>query len=116
MIKAATALLPVVALMLIAAAPKQAFVTNTPMPDFPPAVSAPAPALAPQAYVTAPTPNQDAFGPTTRASNAASVGPGLFTRRDQYRGEGLSASSSAQAEQDRRVKPGAGIKLSVPID
>ena len=116
MIKAATVSLPVLALLLAAAAPKQVFVTNTPMPNFSPATSAPAPIAAPQGYVTAPTPNQDAIGPTARASTDASVGPGLFTRRDQYRGEGLSASSSAQVEQDRRVKPGAGIKLSVPIE
>ena len=116
MTKAGTALLPVVALLAMAAAPKQAFVTNTPMPDFPSQTTAPAPVVVPPGYITAPTPNQDAFGPTARASKDASVGPGLFTRRDQYRGEGISASSSAQAEQDRRVKPGAGIKLSVPID
>ena len=112
----APAFLPVVALLVMAAAPKQAFVTNTPMPDFPTRPSAPATAAAPSGYVTAPTPDQDAFGPTARASNDASVAPGLFTRRDQYRGEGISASSSAQAEQDRRVKPGAGIKLSVPLE
>lgn len=107
--------LPLAALLAMGAAPRSSFVTATPMPDFTPPPRGPAPATAPPGYVAAPTPDQDAFGPRARASNETSVGPGLFTRRDQYRGEGLSPSSSTQIEQERRVKPGAGIKLSVPL-
>lgn len=69
----------------------------------------------PDRFTAAPTPDHDASAPTTRASNEATVAPGFFTRRDQYRGEGLSPSFSAQAEQDRRAKPGAGINLRMPI-
>ena len=111
------ALVPVVALLAMGAAPQRSFVTATPMPDFAPQRLPPRGPVTttPPGYDTAPTPNQDAFAPTTRASKDSSVSPGLFTRRDQYRGEGLSAASSAQTEQDRRAKPGAGIKLSVPL-
>ena len=99
----------------MAAAPRGSIVPGTPMPSFAPPPARPDPTAAPPGYVTAPTPNQDAFGPTTRQSSETSVAPGLFTRRDQYRGEGLSPSSSTQADQDRRAKPGAGIKFNMPL-
>ena len=96
------------------AGPTSSFTTNTPMPSFSPAPARPAPA-SPQAFTTAPTPNQDVNAPSTRASDATSVSPGFFSRRDQYRGEGLSPSSSAQTQQDRRAVPGAGISLTTPL-
>jgi hypothetical protein len=90
---------------------------NTAMPEFSTSIRKPPPSMPPPppGFTTAPTPDSDAFAPTVRASKDASVGPGIFNRRDQYRGEGLSSSSSAQIEQDRRVMPGAGIKLSMPL-
>ena len=102
--------------LLMGAGPVNSFVTATPMPDFTPPAKRPPAATAPPGYITAPTPNQDASAPQARASKDASVGPGIFTRRDQYRGEGLSPASSAQTEQDRKAKPGAGFKLSMPQD
>ena len=115
--KKQTALLPFVALLAMAASPKTSIVMAPGMPDFTPTRQPPSQATVvnPEGYSAAPTPDQDAFAPTSKASNATSVAPGLFTRRDQYRGEGLSPSSSAQTEQDRRAKPGAGIKFSVPL-
>ena len=101
------------ATMLGGAGPTNSFSTNTPMPSFT-APARPAPA-APQAFTTAPTPNQDVDAPTVRGSDATSVSPGLFYRHDQYRGEGLSANSSAQTQQDRRATPGAGINLVTPL-
>lgn len=111
------AFLPIMALLAMAAAPRGSFVTATPMPDFTPPPQTPVQGTTrtTPGYDTAPTPNQDAFAPTARASRDSSFAPGLFSRRDQYRGEGLSPASSAQTEQERRVKPGAGIKLSVPL-
>jgi hypothetical protein len=101
---------------LAGAAPATSFTTNAPMPDFGPPLRRPAPVVtAPGAFTTAPTPNQDAGAPQTRASTDASVSPDLFSRHDQYRGEGYSPSSSAQIEQDRRVRPGAGISLRMPL-
>ncbi len=108
--------LPLVALLAMGAAPPSGFITATPMPDFPTTRRSPPPAAAtPPGYTYAPTPDQDAFAPQSKASSDTSVAPGLFTRSDQYRGQGLSSSSSAQIEQERRVKPGAGIKLSMPL-
>lgn len=67
-------------------------------------------------YDLAPTPNRDLDVPAgPRAKAAPQLAPGLFTRSEQYRGEGFSAGSTAQAEQERRVRPGAGFKLRVPL-
>ncbi len=67
-------------------------------------------------YDLAPTPNRDLDVPTSpRAKAAPQLAPGLFTRSEQYRGEGFSAGSTAQAEQERRVRPGAGFKLRLPL-
>ena len=67
-------------------------------------------------YDPAPTPNRDIDAPQDpRASNAPELAPGIFTRGQQYRGEGYSAGSSAQAEQERRARPGAGFKLRLPL-
>ena len=108
--------LPFVALLAMGAAPPSGFITATPMPNFPATRRSPPPtASTPPGYTSAPTPDQDSFAPQSKASNDTSVAPGLFTRSDQYRGEGISAASSAQTEQDRKAKPGAGIKLSMPL-
>ena len=67
-------------------------------------------------YDLAPTPNRDLdvpAGPPVKAT--PQLAPGLFTRSEQYRGEGFSAGSTAQAEQERRVRPGAGFKLRLPL-
>ena len=106
-------------LLSMAAAPRQAI--NT-MPYVPPVIAVPQQTLAtpamptmPPNFEAAPTPNMDASGPITRASKDTSVGPTLFNRRDQYRGESLAAMNSAQIEQERRVMPGAGFSLSMPL-
>ncbi len=104
-----------VGLAAAAASPPPNLIPTTPMPDFT-TQARPAPAIAaPSGYTAAPTPNSDAQAPSTRASKDASLAPGFFSRRDQYRGEGLSPGSSAQIEQDRRAKPGAGINLTMPL-
>ncbi len=67
-------------------------------------------------YTPAPTPNRDELPPSgPRASTAPTVGPGLFTRGQQYRGEGYSEGSTAQAEQEKRARPGAGFRLRMPL-
>ena len=67
-------------------------------------------------YEPAPLPNRDVDAPIgPRASTATSVAPSLFTRPDQYRGEGYSRGSSAQTEQERRLRPGAGFNLRMPL-
>ncbi len=67
-------------------------------------------------YDVAPTPNRDIDGPQApRAGNSPELAPGLFTRGQQYRGEGYSPGSSAQSAQERRAQPGAGFKLRLPL-
>ncbi len=67
-------------------------------------------------YDPAPTPNRDIDAPQgPRAGNSPELAPSLFTRGQQFRGDGYSAGSTAQAEQERRARPGAGFKLRLPL-
>lgn len=67
-------------------------------------------------YDLAPTPNRDLDGPQApRASRSPELAPSLFNREQQYRGDGFSAGSSPQVEQERRLRPGAGFKLRLPL-
>lgn len=85
--------------------------TLLPVPPRPLATTPPASPFEP-----APLPNRNVESPSgPRASNAPSVAPSLFTRSDTYRGDGYSRGSTAQTEQERRVKPGAGFNLRVPF-
>jgi len=110
---------PLLALPLLAAAPTQKQLTlAVPLNDgalLNPGGPAPLPTTSPPAFTPAPTPNRDIGLAIPRASNAPSVSPSLFTRSDQYRGEGFSPNSTAQIDQERRVKPGAGLSLHVPL-
>ena len=73
--------------------PRSSFVTATPMPDFTPsAARGPTPALAPPGYAAAPDAGSGCLRPQGAAHRTKPPShPGLFTRRDQYRGEGLSS-------------------------
>ena len=110
----AAVLLPLAGLLVAGASPPPNLVPSVPLPSFTTRAPAPPPS-SPPGFTAAPTPNDDVYAPVTRASKDTSVAPGFFTRHDQYRGEGLSPGSSAQTEQDRRAKPGAGISLSMPL-
>ena len=82
-----------------------------PLPPTPPGVAGAEPN-----YDLAPTPNRDLDVPAgPHAKAAPELAPGFFSRSEQYRGEGFSSGSSAQAEQERRVRPGAGFKLHLPF-
>ena len=84
--------------------------SSLPVPPSPPANAAPS------KYQPAPTPNRDVeLGPPAKPGTAPSVAPSLFTRQDQYRGEGFGKGSTAQSEQDKRVRPGAGLSLHLPL-
>lgn len=111
--------LPAFSLLLIAAAPQQrGFIVAVPeQPGFsfgnrPSTQSVPpASGLRP-----APLPNRDVEGPAQeRAGTEAHVAPTVLQRSDTYRGEGFSRGSTAQAEQERRSKPGAGFNVKVPF-
>ena len=115
-------LLPLLALPLLAASPPQRGLSLQalppsaspllPLPPTPPTPPARAPA---REFDPAPLPNRDVEPLGPRASGAPSVGPSLFTRSDQYRGEGYSKGSTAQSDQERRLKPGAGFSLRMPF-
>ena len=106
-----------VALPLMAAAADRGFSltvpapgSSLPVPPFPPA-NAP-----PSKFQPAPTPNRDVeLGPPPKPGTAPSVAPSLFTRQDQYRGEGFGKGSTAQSDQEKRVRPGAGLSLHLPL-
>ena len=114
-------ILPLLARPLLAASPPQRGLslqvpppasssTLLPLPPTPPA------RVPTQTFDPAPLPNRDVDGPLApRASGAPSVAPSLITRSDQYRGEGYSRGSTAQAEQERRLRPGAGFNLRMPF-
>ncbi len=112
--------LPILAMAAIAAPPPrrgsvlqaQPF-TSLPAPPAPPRR---APVQQFKDFEPAPIPNRDLGAPLgPPASATPQVSPGLFTRSDQYRGDGFSQGSTAQTEQDRRVLPGAGFKLRLPL-
>ena len=83
------------------------------LPPAPP----PQPALrAPGDYQPAPTPNRDYEAPSgPRPSNAPQLAPGLFTRKDVYRGEGFSRGSTSESDTEKRVKPAPGFSLRMPL-
>ena len=81
-----------------------------------PVPSTPRASPAPREFQPAPLPNRDYEGPAgPRASNSAELTPGLFTRKELYRGEGYSPGSSSEADTDRRAKPAAGFNLRMPL-
>ncbi len=93
----------------------QAVPQRSPLLPLPPAPPSGGASSVPN-YDLAPTPNRDLDAPVgPRASTAPELAPGLFTRGQQYRGEGYSAGSTAQSEQERRLRPGAGFKLRLPL-
>ena len=109
------AIWPMIGVLTMAASPPPHMTPAAQMPQqFLTAPPAPTPAETPPGFTAAPTPN-DLSAPITPASKDTKVGPGFFTRKDQYRGEGISAGSSAQIEQDRRAMPGAGINITMPL-
>lgn len=107
----------VAGLLAMAAAPQGGgFSITTPAPTFAVPPQQLGKSAAPSGFAPAPLPNRDAAtpaGPT--GSSSASLSPSVFTRGDQYHGEGLSASSSVQSDQERRAKPGAGFNLKMPL-
>ncbi len=70
----------------------------------------------PRVFQPAPTPNRDLYAPLgPRSSNAAELGPELYTRKDTYRGEGMTQGSSNETSVDRRARPAPGFSLRMPL-
>jgi hypothetical protein len=109
------------ALPLVAAAPQpNKFSLGMPAVGGPllpvgPQASLSTPARGP-VYEPAPLPNRDVSAPSAaRNSNEPTLAPTLFTTKNQYRGDGFAPNSTAQTEQEKRVKPGAGFSLHMPL-
>ncbi len=67
-------------------------------------------------FEPAPLPNRDLSAPRQASAPAeTSLAPTLFTQREQFRGDGFSRGSTAQGEQERRLRPGAGFALHMPL-
>ncbi len=102
--------------MLLAAASPSGYNLQVPAPGsglpVPPAPPAAGP---PSKFQPAPTPNRDVELAKPRASNETTVAPSLFTRPNEYHGDGFSKGSTVQSEQERRVKPAAGFSLHMPL-
>lgn len=110
------ALLVVIAPLLAAAARDRELNLQVPAsPSGLPLPPAPSRSGPPARFQPAPTPNRDVELAPPPASTAPSLAPTLFTRPDQYRGDGFNKGSTAQSEQEKRVKPGAGFSLHMPL-
>lgn len=106
--------------LLMAASPPRGFdmqaAPASPLLPVPPTPPPRAPSEAMQGYAPAPTPNRDVDAPLgPRAGDDARLSPTIINRRNQYRGEALDPTSSAQAEQERKLMPGAGFSLRMPL-
>lgn len=106
----------VLAVPLIAAAPMQPPLTLAVPTDGGFLLGAPALPRRVPSFQPAPLPNRELSTPQgARASNEPSVAPTLFTTRTQFRGDGFSPGSTAQSEQEHKLRPGAGISLHMPF-
>lgn len=97
------ALTPALTLLLLAAPLAAARAAGTPPP-----------ANAPN-YEPAPVPDENLYAPQKAASEDPELRPALFRPRTQFRGNGFSPGSTSQSYEERRVIPGAGVNLSVPL-
>ncbi len=101
---------------LMAASPRKQPLTLAVPPDGGFSLTAPATPGAAPPFQLAPLPNRDLSTPQgPRASNEPTLAPTLFTTRTQFRGDGFSPGSTAQSEQERKLKPGAGFSLHMPF-
>ena len=104
------------ALPVLGAAPQRGFNLQAPGDTSLPVPPVPPRGAAAGRYSPAPTPNRDIDAPSPgAASTSPSLAPSLFTRGDPYRGDGFNKGSTAQTEQDKRARPGAGFNLRMPL-
>ena len=106
------------ALILAAASPPRQITLTVPGDGFgsnPLGASRPAPTAT--RLEPAPLPDREVTGPAAGSGGASgpTVSPTVFANREQYRGDGFSRGSTAQAEQERNVRPSVGFKLRMPF-
>jgi hypothetical protein len=83
--------------------------SNLPVPPEPPAAGPPT------RFQPAPTPNRDVELSKPKASTATTFSPSLFTRPEEYHGDGFSKGSTVQSDQEKRLKPTPGFSLHMPL-
>lgn len=111
-----TAWIVALALPLMAAAPLQRPLSLAVPADGSFSLDQPAPRGRAPSFQPAPLPNREVSTPTgPRSSNEPRLAPTLFTTRTQFRGDGFSPGSTAQSEQERNLRPGAGFSLHMPF-
>lgn len=107
-------LLPL-ALPLIAAAPPRRLTMTVPSNSFG-SQTAPQASATPSRYQPAPLPNRNFDGPASAGGPASpSLSPTMFTRSEQFRGDGYVSHSTAQVSEEHNFKPSVGFKLQVPL-
>ncbi len=90
--------------------------SQLPVPPAQPGRVGPKP-IVPGQYQPAPVPNPNIFPPPGQAAQAGpQLSPGLFMPKDRFAGDGYIPGTTVQSEQERRLKPGAGFNLSLPLD
>ena len=62
-------------------------------------------------------PDRDAAAPVFKGGKQRDkeVVPTLFTSKTQYRGDGFDKGSTNQAEREKKMRPGAGLTLRMPL-
>ena len=106
------------AILAGAAGPRSMSLRVTPDPLAVAAPSRPAPvAAAPgPVFEPAPLPNADIGAPDNSDSGSGTqFSPMLLHRRDAFRGDGFSPGSTVESNENRNLQPGAGFRLSMPL-
>jgi hypothetical protein len=67
-------------------------------------------------FVPAPMPNPDVRAPRSPETGDTTVAPRLFMPPDRFAGDGYTPGSTVQSEQERRLRPGAGVNLRMTFD
>ncbi len=106
----------VVAALVVAAASPSGFSLQVPAPGSNlPTPPAPPSTVPPERFQPAPTPNRDVELSKPKASTATTITPSLFTRPEEYHGDGFSKGSTVQSDQEKRLKPAPGFSLHMPF-
>ena len=94
----------------IAAGPaRQSAAEVWPLPPIPPDITA-------DVSEPAPMPDSGARGPITlQVPRGAELSPTMMGPKYTYQGEGFLRGSTVQSEQARKVRPAAGVNLTVPL-
>jgi len=66
-------------------------------------------------FEPAPMPDRDMAAPSATRSAEAGLQPTLFSKKQEFRGDGFSPDAPAQSAEERNRKPGLGFNFSMPV-